>query len=146
MMYNWSSMGDIGDIGVKDFNVGAITNIGNFADGSKFSTAAYDDILTNWSAQTLLPLASSVDFGGSIATDNTNIQTLFGKTWEVTDGSGILVGIEDCNTFASPLATAGNYYINTTAGNVAAGWPDVGSLAISVNEEIHYNGTIWAIR
>jgi len=89
MMSGWSSM-TIGDIGVASFNLGLVTNLTGFAEGSAFTTEAYDAILTAWNAQDPVN-GLSVHFGSSQytsggAAEAARASLISSDSWTITDG------------------------------------------------------------
>ena len=93
MMRGWSSMGEVGDIGVKDFDISALNGTGDlddFASDITFSTAAYDDILISWAAQTVFS-GMNPDFGSSKYTSGGTAETartslINDDSWTIDDG------------------------------------------------------------
>jgi hypothetical protein len=67
MLSNWSSAGEV-DIGIDQWDVGAIENFGSFLSNTTLTTACYDRVLAAWSQQTLVN-TTTVDMGNSKYSD-----------------------------------------------------------------------------
>lgn len=89
MLRGWSSVGEVGDIGISGWDIESVTTFASFALGVTFSTAAYDAILIAWDAQN--PVDSvTAHFGNSTytsggAAEAARTSLITGDLWSITD-------------------------------------------------------------
>ena len=130
-----------------DFQAGSLLTAGQLNEAETFSLYCDQEIVDGIRDGELAPVDPGVT--KLIAGDNITLSPSSG-VGEVTIGStgsatgGIVYkGTIDATQTVPDVFTNGDFWINTVAGNAAAGWTGLDSQAIAVGERLIYDGTEW---
>ena len=129
-----------------DFQAGSLLTAGQLNEAEPFSLYCDQEIVDGVRDGQLAPIDPGVT--KLIAGDNITLSPSSG-VGEVTIGSiggaeGIVYkGTIDATQTVPDVFTNGDLWINTVAGNAAAGWTGLDSQAIAIGERLIYDGTEW---